>query len=117
MRTTSVLVPLGLVAAATLSSGCAPPGGSLDTSFDGDGVVIVTTPVEASQFHDVAPSPGGKVVGVGGADNSTGDMFLARYNANGSPDSSFGTGGSGSATIDIPGAPDGARGSDTATAV
>ena len=66
--------------------------GSLDTSFDGDG--IVTTDFASSQDKavDVAIQPDGKIVVVGttwapGVSNI--DFGIARYNSNGSLDTKF----------------------------
>ncbi len=60
-------------------------GGSLDTSFDGDGKV--TTNFGGFAFASgVALQPDGKIVAVGG---SGGNFALARYNSNGSLDTNF----------------------------
>lgn len=64
--------------------------GSLDTTFDGDG--IVTTPILSSYDAAlaVAVQPDGKIVVAGTAtNNSDTDFALARYNQNGSLDTSF----------------------------
>jgi len=68
--------------------------GSLDTSFGTGG--IVNTPVGSS--NDYARTLGiqsdGKIVAAGDSSNgSKNDFALVRYNANGSLDTSFGTGG------------------------
>jgi uncharacterized delta-60 repeat protein len=71
--------------------------GSPDTTFDGDG--IVKTPVPNSEFEDLRDAvllPDGKILGVGVA--GIGQFFrptvlLARYNANGSLDTTFDTDG------------------------
>jgi uncharacterized delta-60 repeat protein len=69
--------------------------GSIDTSFDGDG--IVTTPVLSGYDNAlaVAVQPDGKIVVAGYASNinSDTDFTLARYNQNGSLDTSFDTDG------------------------
>jgi uncharacterized delta-60 repeat protein len=73
------------------------PEGALDSSFGGDG--IVTTAVASGDNFDTlvgaAIDGGGKIVTAGAAD--TGgfgfDLALLRYNADGSLDASFGTGG------------------------
>jgi uncharacterized delta-60 repeat protein len=67
--------------------------GSLDTSFGTAGKV--TTDVgPAGSIYDAALQPDGKIVGVGYAEPSGSIVFeLARYNPNGSLDSTFGTGG------------------------
>jgi uncharacterized delta-60 repeat protein len=71
--------------------------GDLDPTFDSDGKVM--TSIGAMDYgNDVAIQPDGKIVvtGVSGEYVNgvfTGDVSLARYNADGSLDSSFGTGG------------------------
>ena len=63
--------------------------GSLDTSFDTDGIVI--TNIGAwDQANSVALQTDGKIVVAG---NSDGDFALVRYNADGSLDTSFNTDG------------------------
>ena len=67
--------------------------GTLDPSFDGDGKIITPMgfPVN-SVANDVATQADGKVVVVGHAYNGSNDDFMvARYNADGSPDNSFGS--------------------------
>lgn len=74
------------------------PDGSPDTSFDGDGFVYTTGPDGWSLFvRDVVVQPDGKIL-VGGDDfvSSSGGynrVILTRYNADGSLDASFGSGG------------------------
>ncbi len=71
--------------------------GSLDASFSGDGKV--TTDVFGGQDHarGVAVQPDGKIVAVGAANINAASFFnaftIVRYNANGSLDTTFGTGG------------------------
>ena len=61
------------------------PDGSLDTSFDGDGKL--TTDVGGSDgARGVVIQPDGKIVAAGWSDS---DSALARYNADGSLDTSF----------------------------
>jgi uncharacterized delta-60 repeat protein len=73
------------------------PDGSLDSSFDGDG--IVTTAMGSGDNFDsvisVAIDGAGRIVAGGGADAGgfVFDAVLARYNPDGSLDPSFGTGG------------------------
>jgi uncharacterized delta-60 repeat protein len=65
------------------------PSGFLDTSFSGDGKQ--TTEFDNSTraaAEDVALQPNGKIVAAGGG-GATGDFALARYNPNGSLDTSF----------------------------
>ncbi len=72
--------------------------GLLDTTFDGDG--IATTAVSgtavgnSSVFFDVVIQPDGKIVAAGNASFGVNqDFAVVRYNANGSLDTTFGTGG------------------------
>ncbi|MGW6710728.1 calcium-binding protein, partial [Streptomyces sp. NPDC054956] len=65
------------------------PDGSLDTSFSGDG--MVTADFGGHEFGKaVAVQPDGKIVASGSGDAG---FALLRYNADGSPDTGFGTGG------------------------
>jgi uncharacterized delta-60 repeat protein len=65
------------------------PGGSLDTSFSGDGKQT-TDFGRSDQATGVALQANGKIVVVGTAGTATGeDVALARYNPNGSLDTSF----------------------------
>lgn len=64
------------------------PDGSLDPSFGEDGYV------EPNLFPNaVALQPDGKIVVAGAAGGDLGEFALARYNPDGSLDTSFGTGG------------------------
>ncbi len=70
--------------------------GSLDTSFDGDG--IVTTDLYNNNKNEyataIALQPDGKIVVAGYANNGTAtDFAVVRYNSDGSLDASFGSGG------------------------
>ena len=69
--------------------------GSLDTSFDSDGIVNPLTPGAAFEvIEGVALQTDGKIVVAGSFDPGTGNAFeVKRYNANGSPDATFGSGG------------------------
>ena len=63
--------------------------GSLDTSFDGDGIVT-TLNLSAYYGSSVAIQPDGKIVTGGTSDSSGAGVFtLARYNSNGSIDTTF----------------------------
>lgn len=75
------------------------PDGSLDTTFDQDG--IVTTQIfQGGIAQAVAVQSDGKIVAAGSTFNGSADFFtVIRYNANGSVDTSFGT--SGIATADF----------------
>lgn len=66
--------------------------GTLDTSFDGDGKVVTLFPGNNSaRGYGLALQPDGKII-MAGQVNSLG-LGLARYNPNGSLDTSFGTAG------------------------
>jgi len=70
--------------------------GSLDTSFDGDGRVVTTFGDTNSAVRAVAARNDGKIVAAGdcwGESYSFQRIAIVRYNANGSLDTSFGTGG------------------------
>jgi uncharacterized delta-60 repeat protein len=67
--------------------------GSLDTAFDGDGKVTTDFAGANDQAHAVAIQGDGKIVAAGVAGDvisGTNDFGLARYNANGSLDTTFG---------------------------
>ena len=65
------------------------PDGSLDTSFDGDGKVVNDLSGASDHLRAAALQADGKIV-VGGSSDGLGlDFILARYNANGSLDTSF----------------------------
>jgi uncharacterized delta-60 repeat protein len=67
------------------------PDGSLDPSFDGDGLVTVNVH-NSEQGHEVLLQPDGRIVVVGFGDS--GERFaLARLEQDGSLDPSFGNGG------------------------
>src|SRR5215467_15534953 len=68
--------------------------GALDTTFgDGGKVAIELSPIQ-SIAHAVAIQPDGKLVAVGYANYASPDFAVVRFNANGTLDSSFGSGGS-----------------------
>jgi uncharacterized delta-60 repeat protein len=75
------------------------PSGVLDRTFSGDGVVsLVTANSTSSTLNDIAILPDGRILAVGdfipasiGAYSST--LLIARLNANGSFDSTFGVNG------------------------
>jgi uncharacterized delta-60 repeat protein len=99
--------PDGKIVAAgnsTINTGTFPPSqqsefslvryntdGSLDTSFDADGKVITTILNSNEKANAVALQTNGKIVIAGLRENSSGneDFALVRYNADGSPDTSF----------------------------
>lgn len=82
--------------------------GTLDSSFDSDGIVKVTAasvfdvkpwdlsetyPCEYSVFKSVEVQADGKIVVLGRGWNSPYEMFVARFNTNGSLDTTFGVQG------------------------
>lgn len=67
--------------------------GSLDTTFDGDGMIKLGTEPADEEAHSVLVQSDNKIV-IGGRASSDRDRFmLMRLNANGSTDTSFGTNG------------------------
>ncbi|MBA3581315.1 MAG: hypothetical protein H0W44_02560 [Gammaproteobacteria bacterium] len=68
--------------------------GSLDTSFDGDGIAWKNLGDDES-FYNLALQADGKIIAVGGGYNSDGNYggLVARFNADGSVDNSFGSNG------------------------
>ena len=64
--------------------------GTLDPTFGTGGVVLTDIASSFDFAHAVAIQPNGKIVVAG---NAGSDFALARYNADGSLDSSFGSGG------------------------
>lgn len=75
------------------------PNGSLDTSFGNGGIVTTNFP-EGSYASSVALQADGKIIAAGTVfvdfiigEASNTDFALARYNTDGTPDTSFGNGG------------------------
>lgn len=94
--------------------------GTLDTTFGTGGKVVTDFPVQnvtynPERIYAIAIQPDGKIIAVGGYSQLVGssaanvDFKIARYNSDGSLDTTFGTGGR--ATLDFFG------GIDTATGV
>ena len=83
--------------------------GSLDTSFDGDGKLTTDFFGSGDQVRSITLQADGKILVAGIADNGSGrqDFALARYNANGSLDTSFD--GDGKLTTDFFGLDDQVR--------
>jgi uncharacterized delta-60 repeat protein len=83
--------------------------GSLDSSFDGDGKVTTDFAGDYDRVESVAIQNNGKIVTAGFARVSgTNDFALARYNADGALDTTFG--GDGKVTTDFAGSTDEAYG-------
>jgi uncharacterized delta-60 repeat protein/uncharacterized repeat protein (TIGR01451 family) len=100
-RHRSFLARAGTVAATVLALILTFPGiaaaapGDLDTAFSGDGKVL-TDLADDDQANDVAVQSDGKTVSVGSsADNALSESrwALTRHNADGTPDTTFGVGG------------------------
>jgi uncharacterized delta-60 repeat protein len=72
--------------------------GSLDNTFDGDGVAIADFG-DFSKASDIKVLGNGKMIGVGTAFSAGDDFAAARFNADGSLDQSFGNGGRVTTTI------------------
>lgn len=66
------------------------PDGSLDTSFDGDGIVTTDLGTQSDDARALVIQPDGRIVVVGTAGE---DIALARYTPDGKLDTSFGAGG------------------------
>ncbi len=70
------------------------PTGTLDNSFDGDGIVITQIDTSDDLIYGMVIQTDGKIVVAGSAVNGTDqDFALARYNVDGSLDSGFDTDG------------------------
>lgn len=67
--------------------------GALDTNFDSDGKVITAIGSSIDAAYSVAIQSDGKIVAAGASVDNKEDFALVRYNANGSLDTDFGTGG------------------------
>jgi uncharacterized delta-60 repeat protein len=66
------------------------PDGSLDTSFDSDGKVVTVGTNSDDHIFDVTLQTDGKIVAVGNSFTGINtDFAVLRYNADGSPDTSF----------------------------
>ena len=82
--------------------------GSLDTTFGVGGIVTTSFPGQGSYAFALALQPDGKIIAAGtdfvnfsSDDSSNTDFALERYNANGTPDTTFG--GDGQVTTDFDG--------------
>jgi uncharacterized delta-60 repeat protein len=86
------------------------PDGSLDITFDGDGRVVTDFSGSDEDAYAIALQPDGKIIVVGATYNTStrNDFAVARYNTDGSLDSTFG--GDGRVTTDIMGHVDYASG-------
>ena len=62
------------------------PSGAYDTTFAGNGRLLVPSPTSSEALNTVAVQPDGRIVAAGGSD---GNLLVMRFNANGSPDTTF----------------------------
>lgn len=95
-RKTSSLLPFERTATCeALSARVLLFGGDLDTSFSGDGMTTLPASFGEVSARDVAVQADGKVLVIGESfgGQTTGKMVVSRFNANGSLDTTFGSGG------------------------
>ena len=76
------------------------PNGSPDTTFDGDGTATIDFGSLADVANDAVLQPDGKIVVAGYTQADDSPPAVARLNADGSPDTTFG-GGAGKVTVDF----------------
>ena len=67
--------------------------GTLDTGFGTDGKVLTPVGTLTDEAHGIALQDDGKIVVAGYASSGNNDFAVVRYNADGSLDTGFGTGG------------------------
>ncbi len=67
--------------------------GTLDTGFGTDGKVLTPVGTLTDEAHSIALQDDGKIVVAGYASSGNNDFAVVRYNADGSLDTGFGTGG------------------------
>jgi uncharacterized delta-60 repeat protein len=73
---------------------CNAQDGTLDNSFGVNGIARIVMPGMQDIFNTMALQPDGKIVTCGTFNNGANkDFVVARFNANGTTDNSFGTGG------------------------
>jgi len=66
------------------------PDGSLDSTFDGDGLVLTEFATRQNSARDIVIQPNGKILAAGSSFQDGGSLVaLARYNTDGSLDTSF----------------------------
>lgn len=62
------------------------PSGGYDSTFAGNGRLLMSNPTTSEALTTVAVQPDGRIVAAGGSD---GNFLVMRFNANGSPDTTF----------------------------
>src|SRR6185369_13508881 len=66
------------------------PDGSLDSTFDGDGLVLTAFAIRQNSARDIVVQPDGKILAAGPSFQDNGSVVaIARYNTDGSLDTSF----------------------------
>ncbi|MGW6979894.1 delta-60 repeat domain-containing protein [Streptomyces sp. NPDC054932] len=104
-----IVVALGLAVAVALPGAALAAPGDLDPSFGGGDGIVTTDLGDSEAAADMVAQPDGRTVAVGGdAADSAGNFAAVRYNADGSPDTTFGDGGR--VSTDIAGGSDTAKG-------
>ena len=91
-RTTASALALAGLLVLTAGSAQATPG-ALDTSFGTGGKVTTAIGSSDDDANGVVLQPDGKIVAAGSSYGTNDDFALARYNADGTPDTSFDTDG------------------------
>jgi uncharacterized delta-60 repeat protein len=78
-----------------LEDRCVPAAGMLDPTFGQNGLVTTAIGTRDEEIHSLAVQPDGKILAAGAtySSSTSWDFALARYNANGGLDTSFGSGG------------------------
>jgi len=101
MRRTIFVMPLAVVLAVSVASTALAAPGDLDTTFGGDGIVTTNFTRRIAAGLALAIQSNGKLVVAGGSkfDGRDGRFAIARYNADGSLDATFG--GDGKVTTDF----------------
>lgn len=95
------IVAVGFASGANFALARYNINGSLDTTFGSGGTVVTNIAMGNDQITSALLQPDGKIVAAGFANISGNQFALARYNTNGSLDTTFGSGGT--LTTIIPG--------------
>jgi uncharacterized delta-60 repeat protein len=90
-RTLSILAMIALLLCWSIPLHVQAAAGDLDLTFGSGGKVLTDFFGSTDSIQDIVLQPDGKIVAAGGAFGS--GFALARYNADGSLDTTFGTGG------------------------
>lgn len=87
------------------SIACFTSSGALDTTFSGDGKATLTVGSDHTMVEDMAVLPDGKILVVGNASvtplQTSTDMLLAKFNMDGTQDTTFGPNGTGVVLTDF----------------